>query len=209
MAGVPVDLKAIRGRTPRQRVWEAIRASRDNFIAVDIEFAAKTTRDIVTDYLRALKHAGYIELAWEEQLTNVAVRPHYRLVRDCGVEAPRLTKDGRPVTQGLGNENMWKAMRIIGEFDFRDLAAHASTQAAPVSEETALTYVLTLAKAGYLREVVPARRGRGATPARFCLVPAKYTGPRPPMIQRTKSLYDPNLGQVVWTQPLREEEIDG
>lgn len=209
MGGVAVDLKAVRGRNPRQRVWEAIRASCDDFTAADIEWRARTSADVVADYFKCLKAGGYIEVAYLEPRSHIATVAHYRLVRDNGVEAPRLTKDGKPVTQGLGNENMWRAMRIIGEFDYRELAAHASTETAPVSAETACTYVLTLAKAGYLRQTVPPVRGRNARPARYRLIPGRYTGPKAPMIQRTKSLYDPNEGRVVWTQPVAEEEIDG
>lgn len=129
-------------------------------------------------------------------------RGYFRLIKDSGTETPRLTKAGEPVKQGRGREHLWRTIRVLGEFNYRELAAAASTVDVTVKESEAKDYVLHLKKAGYLVEVsASSRRGRLA---RYRLVPARYTGPKPPMIQRIKQIFDPNLGEVVWS-PVSEE----
>jgi hypothetical protein len=64
---------------------------------------------------------------------------------------------------------------------------------------TAQDYLNQLALAGYLIEIKKGQ-AQGTHPTRFRFNPARNTGPRPPMIQRTKAVYDPNLGQVVWQE---------
>jgi hypothetical protein len=91
---------------------------------------------------------------------------------------------------------MFKAESV----DYRQLAAFASTQRNPISQASAKTYVLALASAGYLECVQPAVKGGKALPARYRLIPAMDSGHRAPMIQRTKSVFDPNLNKVVWSE---------
>ena len=133
-----------------------------------------------------------------------------KLIRDNGVEAPRLKRDGSPVTQGLGTEAMWRSMRIIGSFNGRELAAHASACGIEVKESTAKAYIIVLHAAGYLKVVEAAKLaspGKPPAQARYVLAPGKYTGPRPPMIQRTKTLYDPNLAKVVWNEEIDHDDL--
>ncbi|MFP4900678.1 hypothetical protein ACLFKT_16225 [Paraburkholderia sp. BR14261] len=152
-------------------------------------------------YLQALQHGGFIVPISEQKAPGD--EKHYRLARDAGVEAPRLDRQGRPVVQSRGNENMWRTMRIMGEFSPTELAVRASTAETEVAEATAKAYVKYLANAGYLNLVDPGHpfiKGKGAKQARYRLAAGKYTGPRPPMIQRTKSVYDPNLGKIMWQE---------
>ena len=106
-------------------------------------------------------------------------------------------KDGKAVSAGRGMEAMWHAMRhFLRDFDALQLAAHASTEEHPVSLETAKSLIGILSQAGYLIEVRPF--GKSKNKVLWTLDPKMNTGPRPPMIQRTKTIYDPNLGRVVW-----------
>lgn len=214
----PAHLELAGGKGPRQRIWEGIRrlasASDAAFTEGDIWDATESAeRDIETgmirDYRRCLVKAGILAVA----------RPHgdrrapaaYRLVLDLGVEAPRLRKDGTPVTMGLAQEQMWRTLRMLkGDTNARELAAHASTPAVPVDEVAANKYLQALHCASYLQCTRPAERikGRGSRggvrPARYRLV--TNTGPRPPMVCRTDAIYDPNLAATVWTRPVTEED---
>lgn len=196
----PIHMEMVGGKGSRQRVWEAIRQYAGTFTCYQISRKAKVDDDTVDTYLRSLERGGFLEGQLPES-AKVGTEKKWKLVRDNGVEAPRLKRDGTPVTQGLGNEAMWRSMRIIGEFNARELAAHASASGVEVKESTAKVYVLALAAAEYLVRVSEAAtggKGKVGIQARYRLAPSKYTGPRPPMIQRTKALYDPNLAKVVW-----------
>ncbi|KWF85011.1 hypothetical protein WL94_20305 [Burkholderia cepacia] len=197
----PAHLELTGGKGPRQRIWEAIRSQRDDFTPYSVVRAADIDKATVHTYLQVLERGGFIEPIGERKA--ISDRKHYRLVRDVGVEAPRLDRQGQPVTQSRGNENMWRTMRIMGDFTPRELAMRASTSDVSITDSTAQSYVKCLSHAGYLTIVDPGHafiRGKGAKQARYRLIASKYTGPRPPMIQRTKSVYDPNLGKIVWQE---------
>lgn len=207
----PAQMEMVGGKGSRQRAWEAIRKHAGAFICCQIARRAKVEPDTLYTYLLSLQRAGFVECEKQEGAVSVLTSAKWTLIRDNGIEAPRLTRDGKPVTQGLGNEAMWRSMRIIGEFNTTELAAHAATSGIKVSEETAKTYIGDLKKAGYLTVVAEVRSrgfGKGNVQARYRLAPGKYTGPRPPMIQRTKSVYDPNLGKVVWQEePVNDDDL--
>lgn len=203
MARRPATLEMKGGKSPRQRVWEAIRAERNAFTQESLAEAVCGLESIIKDYVKSLLKAEIITVIAEEPVgRGIAVRRTYRLLRDNGVEAPRVRKNGELVVQGAGTEAMWGTMRRMfqrKDFNYRELAAFASTPASPVEEETAKSYVQALAAAGYLECTKPAVIGRNPAPARYVLIPRMYTGPRAPMVQRTKAVYDPNENRVMWT----------
>ncbi|MEW6427295.1 MAG: hypothetical protein AB1568_04585 [Thermodesulfobacteriota bacterium] len=172
----------------RQAVWDAIRGATGPFTARGIADCTRLGRDTVRDYVTGLRRAGYIEVAGLDG--GITGSTYYRLTKDAGAEAPRLRKDGSEVTQGRGREQMWVAMRILRDFSARDLAVHASTEECIVAEATAADYCHHLHRAGYLN-----RNGN-----RYRWVAARYTGPKPPMIQRVKQVYDQNIGKVMWSE---------
>ncbi len=199
MAGRPIDQNP-GGLTPRERLWAAIRRLHE-FTAAELwgemPVGARVSKGLIRDYLTGLEKAGFIErIAREGRCLR------YRLARDVGLEAPRVRKDGSPVTQGRGREALWRTLKILGEFDARELAAAASLEDWPVSVAEAKEYCTYLARAGYLFPVEAGGPGRAA---RYRFNPRKNTGPKPPAIQRVKRLYDPNLGRVVW----QKEDGDG
>lgn len=202
MARKPAHIELAGGKGPRQRVWETIRRQREDFCAHTIVRLADLDKGTVQTYLQALERGGIIEPLGG--CKAIGDRKHYRLTRDTGVDAPRLDRAGRPVTQSRGNEHMWKTMRILQEFSPRELALYASTPEIVIAEAAAKAYVKCLAQAGYLKVVDPGHafiRGKGARQARYQFrTPKSYTGPRPPMIQRKRSVYDPNLNKVVWSE---------
>lgn len=149
----------------------------------------------VRSYLVRLVAGEYLKVDKVAHHTGVCKKSTYTLVKDTGIETPRLRKDGTLVTQGLGREQMWRTIKILRDFDWKELALAASTAQCQVSEGAAKEYAIILEKAGYL---VVSRQGKGSIRTRYRLLPSKYSGPRPPQIQRVKQLFDPNLNRVVW-----------
>jgi hypothetical protein len=199
----PVHLTAATGyRTPQDCIWEAVRATRkftlheiDGWIAKNCKQPVNTFT--LKSYLSRLQKGFYISVIDVEQLRGIAKEHSYELVNDTGIHAPRLTREGMPSTQGLGRENLWRSMKMLKSFDFRDLVKSGSTGAVKISEAEARDYIKHLYKAGYLQQLQKVNR-QASLPARYRLLPSKNTGPRPPMIQRIKRVFDPNLNEVVW-----------
>lgn len=214
MARKPVTQLA-GGKGPRQHIWDAIRclaAASDKAFnqqqiwealpsAIRLQIDSTTIRD----YRRCLVAGGYLERDTPSQSGSRYAMATYRLVRDTGMEAPRVRLNGQPVTQGLAQEQMWRTLRIAtGDTNARELAAHASTPAVPVDETAAGDYLRMLHLAGYLLCTKEARTSGGT--ARYRLLSCRNTGPRPPMICRTKVVYDPNESRVVWSRAVSEED---
>lgn len=207
MARKPAQLELKGGKGPRQRVWDLIRATRgkpfERLAVIPGDVPVETART----YLAALEKAGYIALEGDRP----GAFPHYRvrryvLARDAGVDAPRVKRDGTTVTQGLAQEQMWRTLRLLkGDTNARELAAHASTPEVPVQETAAADYLGNLHRADYLLRTKEGKgKGCGGIQARYRL--QRNTGPRPPMVCRTKALYDPNLGRVTWSPDVTEED---
>ncbi|TWC35085.1 hypothetical protein FBY03_111133 [Pseudomonas sp. SJZ079] len=187
-----IHLEMQGGKSNRQRIWEAIRANAQGFTAYSVARQANTHDATVRSYLQSLVRAEYLQVVSGERFEEQTLR----LLKDVGAEAPAVTRDGRPSTAGKGTEAMWRTLRILGELDAEQLAAQASI-AAPTTLMTARSYLKWLNLAGYVQVV---RKGKPGRPARYRLAPGKYTGPRPPMIQRIGQVFDPNLDAVVYRQ---------
>lgn len=172
----------------RQAVWEWIRAWHGSFTTNDILMTVRLDASTVADYLTGLVNAPEQYLTARKSPSR-GVLTQYVLNNDTGHEAPRVRKDGTPVTQGQGQQHMWNAMRILKTFTAADLAFNSTTDDVTVSPSTAASYCKALSKAGYLVE----KPG-----GRYMLITARWSGPQPPQIQRTKQVYDPNLHKVVW-----------
>jgi len=177
----------------RQLVWEALKgeaAKSDARMTLSV-LCSRTGVDRKTagDYLIGLIAAGYVD-----QLDDAFLGcPTFRLIQDGGYHAPRLRKDGSPVTQGVGVINMWRSMRIMKVFTAPEIAQISSTAGVSVTEATAQSYIGMLFATGYLVVIEKANPGVGRK-ASYRLV--RNSGPKPPMIQRVKRVYDPNTGQV-------------
>jgi hypothetical protein len=187
----------------RQAIWEEIRRLK-TFSVPQVAAACKGHEKTVQGYVDCLVASGHVDFA--EGRFDPQGASLLQLVRDVGVEAPRVRADGSAVTQGLPREQMWRTMRAksTGDFDFRDLALWSSTDDVAVSEVDAGDYLRNLAKAGYVIQVTPAKVGKAPRPARFRFDPRRNTGPKPPMVQRMKTVFDPNLRQIVWFPEVEE-----
>lgn len=170
----------------RQAVWDAIRRLQ-TFSIPEVRDETLLKTDAVREYITGLAAAGYVRKTAEQ--AGVGVPAQWELARDAGNEAPRVRRDGSPVTQGQGRENMWHAMRILRDFTVRELAVAASMPDCLVKELSAEDYIKYLHKAGYLRK----------NGSKYMFLPGAYTGPLAPMIQRTKRVWDPNLKKIRWS----------
>lgn len=209
------------GESPRQRIWSVIRAmgvgaewSLDQVVQqTRFERELGGTVDVATlrTYVQCLVAAGIVRETRREKVRGRACRCWYALARDEGVEAPRVRRDGSRVTQGLAQEQMWRTLRMLGSGDTnaRELAAHASSSAAAVAEVAAGDYLRVLATAGYLHCTAAGHgTGRGGVLARYRLRAEMNTGPKPPMVCRTRVVFDPNLMAVTWAPVVTEEDAD-
>ena len=174
----------VKGNIGRECIWDVIRRQK-TFTVPDLESQVPMHISSVREYVLALEKAGYI--AKTTQPAHLFVAIWYQLAKDAPT-APRVRKDGSEIIQGRGQENMWRAMRVLKEFSAVDIAITASAGGVMVSLRAAKAYCGKLCQAGYIM----AKNGR------FRFVPSMYTGPKPPMIQRNKQVYDPNLKKVVW-----------
>lgn len=204
MPSKPIHIELTGGRGFRQSVWDTIRGQlRDRDFSVRDIHVGQPEEGRTREYVNALARAGFLSTQAGQRK---GLGRTYRLVRDAGAEAPRVRADGSVVTDGLGQEAMWRTMRMLRGADFsaRELAAQASTPAVPIAIVAARYYLFALRDAGYLTVSRPARQTvRGGLPERYRLT--RDTGPRPPMVQRTDAVYDPNLGAQVWQRPIDDE----
>lgn len=186
MSRKPVDqASSLRGQ---EHIWNVIMdlGRTGPMTLTDIHDKTNARRDTVREYLCRLELGGFLKRI------DKAIPVLYDLVRRAG-SAPRLRRDGTqyPPTK---RESMWRTMRMLNGFSARDLAISASTEEVPVREIDAKDYIKHLLKAEYLLVIQPSR---GSIPAVYRL--RKYTGPKPPQIQRIKQVFDPNLNAVVWS----------
>lgn len=205
----PAHLEMAGGKSKRQQIWETLRKQK-KFTVSSIENVTRINLDTIADYLRALERASVIAGCKQPRsvVRQLYTSKQYMLIDDRGIEAPRVKRDGSIVVMGLVNEQMWRSMRILkGNFTIVELARSASTPETPVTENTVQTYLKFLKLAGYLAHIAGKPTvGQGRTPDLYRLLPGKYTGPRPPMIQRVKQVYDPNLGRIVYAEEPAEVE---
>lgn len=183
--------KPVNKRSPlktRAALWAAIRAFDRAFTSTELRKETCCSTSQTGEYLKGLTAAKILSAADDPAYSGPIQRKLYTLTDDRGIDAPRVRRDGSEVTQGRGREQMWETMRSLGRFTPRDIHIFGSTDEHRVPLSEASNYCLHLAKAGYLQG-----DAKG-----YLLV--KRTGPKPPMIQRTKQVYDPNLNEIVWKE---------
>lgn len=196
MSRLPVTLLAASAKpTGREAVWAAIRRLR-TFTRRQLERETDVPGKTIADYLKCLAAGQVIEA---DAIDITVPAQIWRLADDRGVEAPRLRPDGQPVTQGLPREQMWRTMRSLkGAFSPAELAIAAATDSIAVSAVDAADYCFHLERAGYLRLAVRGTAKSASSKRRYQFVPVMYTGPKPPMVARTKLVWDSNRAKVMW-----------
>ncbi|MEF8769382.1 hypothetical protein [Candidatus Accumulibacter contiguus] len=204
MSRLPVVMELAGGKSQRQRVWEAIRSlsacalgggeESRWFAADDLSRQAKIEMPVVREYCKCLVAAGYLRSA--TSAAGRGVKTSFALDKDNGIEAPRVRRDGSPVTQGSGTQAMWDAITVLDSFTPAFLA-----ELAMVKPATAANYCGYLYRAGYLTLLKPGHgTGRGGVASVWSCARAHRKKPRAPMITRLKAVYDPNIHEIVWRE---------
>lgn len=187
--------RILRGQKHYWAVMRAQQAEHGHFTVAAIDKASNTNPGDIRSFVARLVSAGIVE--------HIGTKPHalggsatkiYRIVRDQN-ECPRVGKDGATISSA--QRNIWNVLRgPMGRngINARDLAAFAATEDAPVSLGTARQYLKILALAGYLTALT---KGKPGTLAVWRLKPAMNTGPLPPMILRSKMVYDQNANKMM------------
>lgn len=179
----------------RQGIWQAIRKLHFFGLTV-LADEARADRATVRTYVESLVKGGYLRI-WVNAREASGQPKEYELIKDVGVEAPRVKRDGSPCTQGAAREQMWRAMKLLDSFTPRELALAASTDEHAVSDVDAADYARNLHKAAYLTLAQAATK---RTQARYRFIRNRNSGPLPPQVQRLSSIWDPNLRMVVWQE---------
>lgn len=97
-------------RNRRQEIWNCLRGNKDRLQTVsEIAKACQLSGNTVYTYLKALNKGGFVSI----QKGSDFCSPYgYRLERDAGVDAPRLSDDGQPLKCPV-TEALWRTMRIL------------------------------------------------------------------------------------------------
>lgn len=198
----PVDALAARRKPSGQdAAWAAIRELAAAGTALTVAAihgrCAGTHRDTVKSYLARLAAAGILRQT-VAATKGGAIPAQWELDPEAehGAETPRVTRDGKIVTMGAGRAAMWRTIKILGEFTLRDLVVIGSTEEVAINAIDAKFYLGWLARAGYV--AVVERPADNRIPTRYRLKNSRNTGPKPPQVQRSHQLYDPNLRKVTW-----------
>ncbi len=205
----PITEEIRGGQSPRQRIWAQIRKYSQSFTQAQLSELSKTNESIVKDYVKVLVKAGFIAVIDTENVGRICKRNIYSLIRDYGIEAPQINKKGELVERATVNEAMWGTIRRVlkgKQFNHQELATFASTETQTISQETAKTYIYYLTAAGYLNCVAEAVRGKKHALAKYVFKANMDTGPRAPMIQRTKQVYDPNKNKVMFVEQTGDQD---
>ena len=181
----------------RRAVWAAVRELQV-FTKLELRLRVPhVSKNIVAEYLTALNRGGFV--APGPMVKGMSVGSNkvrqYQLVRDSGVDAPRLRADGT-VLAPTAQQNMWLALKIVGAVTPAQLARDASSDETPVPEETACAYLRHLLAAGYVQT------STGDGEAYYRLI--NDTGGYAPMVQRTKCVFDPNLNKIMWHEEIEQ-----
>ncbi len=200
VARKPARLERVGALTPRDRIWQAIRAlaacvERPDFSPAEVMTLTALHVDTVCTYFRGLCNARppYVVLVARRPAARRRECFRYILTRDVGVTAPGVSAAGEPTQIGESNQLMWlamKALRVFTRAEVAEAAQHGTRRR--ISSQAAATYIKFLCRAGYLGVVSPSKPGKQA---RYRLV--RNTGPRAPLVCRDKSVMDANTGHIV------------
>jgi len=141
MSRRPINVELRGLKTPRERVWDAILlldAGKGNpFDKTTVQDHCKpmVSWTLVDDYFDDLEKAGYFKRVGGTGVSKGVMGRPIQFVLAAKAkrqgEAPRISVEGEKVTQGDGNEAMWRAMKVLPTFDYTDIAKAATMRGAP------------------------------------------------------------------------------
>ncbi|NPA72703.1 MAG: hypothetical protein GXO35_07725 [Gammaproteobacteria bacterium] len=185
--------------TAKEYVWSQIRELKTftiSHISSNAPLSYKLSKEKVNYHIKGWVAAGFLGKECIHSKDILQPKNRYTLIKDTGIEPPRVDSKGNKLTKGLGREQMWRTMRITGEFTHKQLAVTASTEDVIIAEATAKSYVSALYRAGYLKITKPSNTHGGL--AVYMLKPAAWTGAKPPMVKRIHVVYDQNIHEIVY-----------
>lgn len=172
------------------------------FTVPDIKaFSKDAHRDDISDFVRRLEKAGFVERVGLKEGSRTVI---FRVV-ERQTATPKVRRDGSRIEGVSKQRAMWNYMRTNAgaqSFTAQDIVAWASTDDMQISVDSAKSYIAVLAKAGYLIELVKGTPGKLGV---WRLAPHMNSGPLPPMILRTKVVFDQNRNEIIG--PVITEEV--
>lgn len=157
-------------------------------------------RTNIVDFVRRLEKAGFIE-------PIPLIEPQRWIVRIKQRSTPKVRRDGSVIVGASKQQAMWNTMRSPVSrtgFTASDIMAWGSTDDMRIARDTAKSYIAYLANAGYLIQLAPGGPNKLAL---WRLAPAMNTGPLPPMVLRTRVVFDQNRHEVVGESTAEEERV--
>ena len=175
--------------------WAVIREldKAGEWTAGEVVARSKDHAENVHDFLTRLEKGGLAERVEPARRLRSSRNPQrYRLISKPAA-TPRLRRDGTQAPPSA-QQQLWTAMRQLGQFSYPELIMAASTDELIIGELTGRTYIKRLVAVGYLTAVVP---GGPKKPAVWKLRPGMNTGPKAPRILRAHIVFDPNRDAVM------------
>lgn len=207
MADLPNDLfKNITVRLPlraQQSYWNIIRvlgAEGQEFVLNDVYMRTFAARPSIAEFVRRLTKAKYLKPVRSVKKHGSIKEKYYVVLKNVNA-APRLKRDGTEVQPKL-TDFMWRAMKMLPPFDAHELVRVCEIDGRKIALETAKYYLKCLNKAGYLRVHVEHTHNALAI---YQFVKSKNTGHYPPLVLRTKVVWDQNIEKVMGEYPEFEE----
>lgn len=185
-----------------EHYWAAMRAyGSKGFTAHDIACCSEgIAYSTVKTYLAHLLKIGAIKVVSSEKLRATRTTRVYAVAIKA-TKAPVQRRADYSGARGRVQQQLWTAMRSLGAFAIRELAAAASTDDLVIKPRTAEEYVRRLTRAGVLMVVEPYAKGKpGATGARAGLWRLKKsadTGPLAPKIFKASIVFDCNRSAII------------
>lgn len=176
--------------------------SGQTFSAQDIDDASNADNGTVRDFVRRLAAGGLVELIEEGE------NPVHNRYRPLVIQsaAPRIRRDGTVIESLPASQCMWNLIRgPLGRngFTYKDLVHWGQTDETSIAVSSARSWIKLLNRAGYLIQL---EAGNARRPATWRLDPKMNSGPRAPMMLRTKLIYDPNKQAVIGPSVAEEEQ---
>jgi len=196
MTGKPVSEMAgrkMRGNACYWRVVLELHRAQGTFTVSDVEQQTSAPRKTISDYLNRLLRAGILGCVGDGG-GKTGQAKLYSLLKPQS-DPPRVRRDGTISQGNPARDQMWRTAKILKQFSAKDLAIAASTEECVVNERDAKDYLKYLRLAGYLAILRPSKPGLLAV---YRFLSSKNTGPRAPMVQRVKTVWDPNINKMVW-----------
>lgn len=180
----------------RQQIWDILREQKTVFVSANVLAGATdmSPKNVATLML-GLEKAGYVEVLKQRDVTGKLVKT-WRLLKDCGVDAPRIDRYGQPLPETLSSV-AWRTIKILKSFGLDELQMHIG-MSHTIARSTLRHYIALLANAGYLQNTGTANRPY------YVLI--KNTGGRAPQVWRITEVYDPNTQKMVYKKEYSDDE---